>query len=173
MSDHAAHPYRPDVPPPIVVRLPIVARMRIIDSVVIPFGVMLAILVPIAVAAPATRRFLVPFALALLAGGAAMLAALLRRCVLELRWPYRTLRWIPPGSREARELELDDLAEVTTVVEIANDTAIHLVAFALRDGRRVALCDDVNYAFGARDAERLAQRVRTVVARAALLRGRG
>jgi hypothetical protein len=159
VGDDVVHPFRNGSTTPRTLALRLVGRSRIVDSIVIPF----IPLVGVCIAGMAISRRLVPAMsvsiVALVTVGAILLARMLRPCVLVLEPPYRVLRWTHPTLPAAREIDLDDLVEIGTDFEPALDTSVTLVAFVLKDGRRVRLFEDTNLAFGAGDARRLTARI--------------
>lgn len=79
------------------------------------------------------------------AGGIATAIWLVRRCVIEIPWPYRTVTWTMPDGLFARtaaaSLELERITSVS-VTAIGDDE--HQVAFDTTDGERVLLSTNVN-----------------------------
>jgi hypothetical protein len=70
---------------------------------------------------------------------------LVRRCVIEIPWPYRTVTWTMPDGLFARtasaSLELERITNVG-VTAIGDDE--HQVVFDTTDGERVLLSTNVN-----------------------------
>ena len=158
--------------PPRVERIRLLARMRVVDSILIPGFALLGFagLVWFFMRAQlhgSAHLYFVAFVSVMLIGLGALWWRLARPCVLEIAWPNRTLRWSMPGeSRRAHSIELESIARVVTYAEDHNDTVVHLVAFEKNDGTRVPLCDDTNVAWGEKHAQTIAERVRRFVERA-------
>ena len=165
MSEARDDGYRgAETSPARVEKIPLLARMRVIDSIVIP-GVCFVVFLGLAWALTRTQHlFFGGFLGSVLVGLGVMWWRLSRPCVLEIAWPYRTLRWSMPGeSRRAHAIELESIARVVTYAEDHNDTVVYLVAFEKSDGTRVSLCDDTNVAWGEKHAHTIAERVRRFV----------
>lgn len=143
---------------------PLVARMRILDSVLIPAVVVMGGSGLFAALSPwPIRRFALALLVAAGLGSLWFYRRLSRPCLLEAPFPYRTLRISVPPERP-RTLDVERIANIgTAAVDGASDSVVHYVVFELADGRTVPLHEDVNYFFDRPHAERLAARVRAFV----------
>jgi hypothetical protein len=150
----------PSAGAPIVTRVRLVARGRLVDSYFIPSIALLLFLGLGAAFAPgeaglATAAF---FAVVLVAS-VVLVARVLRRSVIELSHPGGVLRWTNPGEKPGgHELEVARIAKVRAAVVDRDDidATLYEVVFDLVDGGTVKLCDDPNVWWEKKHAARVA-----------------
>lgn len=154
-------------PATMTVTFPLVARTRLIDSVVIPGAVVVLAMGLLTFVLPGPVRLLsLAITLGALAVHVYLWVRLHRPCVLESPFPYRTIRFSTAVNRNnPSRVEVEQIAAVRTVMEMANDTGIFHVVFELTDGRTMPLSSDINYFWGDDHADAIAERVRAFVAR--------
>jgi hypothetical protein len=152
--------------PPLVLRLRVADRRRIIDQ---SAPVVFFLVASLGTTCVPEARAIGLFMLALTAlGGLATATWLSRRCVVEIAWPYRTLSWTMPAGVFGRtapvSLELERVTSVGVAVIDGDDFVTHQVSFTMDDGRRVVLSSNVNLgAFSEAFAERRAQVISALV----------